>query len=242
MENSKIAYFIFIFTFIHIAKAQTFDKTFSGCWAETFWNFEFKKNGDFTRVSNGHFGNTIVKGKYQIKNDTLKILNGFKDTYGTINENYIIQEDTILIDVKLGYGYVKSSKKHNETMKCGLSYPEIIETNEKDVIELEKVLNLALNTDAISQFYHFEELSTRKPIIANYHKLKANIEIEGKNAYFVDKKDIEEKFYLEFKDIEIYNRSISFYVIIHDEGAIVKFYYYMDNDEWKSYDPIVTEK
>ncbi|WP_430401177.1 hypothetical protein [Flavobacterium sp.] len=242
MKINKITYFIFIFYFVQIAKAQTIDKSFSGCWADTFWDFEFKKNGDFTRISNGHFGNTTVKGKYQIENDTLKILKGFKDTYGTINENYIIQEDTILIDIKLGYGYVKSSKEYPKKMKCGLSYPEIIGTNEKEVNELEKILNLALNSSATSQFYHFEELPTRKPIIANYHKLNANIEIEGRKTYFADKKDINEKFFLEFEDVEIYNKHISFTVIIHDEGAEVKFYYYKENEEWKSYEPIVTEK
>jgi hypothetical protein len=242
MKIRLITHFIFVFAIVQTVKCQTFDKSFSGCWADTFWDFEFKKNGQFTRISNGHYGNTTVKGKYQILNDTLKILTGHQDTHGTINELYLIQEDTILVDIELGYGYLKSSNKYPRNMNCDLSYPDIIGTNQIQIKELEMILNLALNSNPITQYYHFEELPVRKPIIATYKKLVANIELKGKKAFFIDKENIKDRFFLELKDIEIYSNHISFKVSVADEGVEAKFYYYKEEDVWKSNKPIIIEK
>ena len=87
----------FVFIIItQIITAQTIKKSFSGCWGDTGWKFEFSENGKFKRISSGHYGNTTITGKYRIKNDTIQIISGFKDTYGTVNEYYVVDENNTL--------------------------------------------------------------------------------------------------------------------------------------------------
>lgn len=84
--------------------AQTFEKTFSGQWATTSWTFEFHKDGTYKRISQGHYGNTEVKGNYSIHNDSIQ-LNHFENTHGTINKYYLLDGDSFLVDLELLYDY-----------------------------------------------------------------------------------------------------------------------------------------
>jgi hypothetical protein len=234
--------FIFI-AFTQIVIGQGIEKTFSGCWADSGWKFQFLKNGEFKRDSNGHYGNTTINGKYTIKNDTIQITSGYKNTGGTINEFYIIDENNTLIDTKLGYGYpllVTTNPKN--VIKCELQYPEIKAVNEIQISDFQTVLNLAFNTKEIKNYYHFDKIPSRKLIIANYNKLKAAIKVEGfGKAVFENKNQITDKFYLEFEEIYRYYDQISFSVKIHDEGAKIWFFYKKSNNEWKAVDIRVTE-
>jgi len=69
---------------------QTFDKTFTGQWAMTFWSFEFNKDGTYKRTSTGHYGNPTFQGTYKIYNDTIEIENGYDSSSGTLNKYYLI--------------------------------------------------------------------------------------------------------------------------------------------------------
>ena len=73
--------------------------TYEGYWAETEWKFSFYANGKFKRVSRGHYGNTEVKGKYEIRQDTIEILKGFEKTDGTVGQYYLIDGDSCIIDL-----------------------------------------------------------------------------------------------------------------------------------------------
>lgn len=214
---------------------QGIEKNFIGMWAETFWEFRFYENGKFERISSGHFGNTLAKGKYKIENDTIKIVSGYEDSYGTINNQYLIDENDILIDLKLGYGYkrILDSDK-NKTMNFReLLYPEIQATNNEAVSDIEEVLNLALNSSKLKNYYHFDSITSREFIIVNYFKLKANIEVDGRKAIFKNKNDINEKFYIEFESITRFYDRISFTIKIPNEGVQIDCYYGKENGKWK---------
>ncbi len=84
--------------------AQGIEKTYRGQWGSSFWTFEFHEDKTYKRTSGGHYGNTIVEGKYRIYNDTLEIINGFENSSGTINRYYVMDGDRI-IDLTLLYDY-----------------------------------------------------------------------------------------------------------------------------------------
>lgn len=245
MDNPmKIVFKTLLITFISsITYGQTIEKTFQGCWGDTNWKLQFSKNGNYKRISDGHYGFTTVKGKYKIENDTIRIISGYQKTHSTINELYII-DDNVLIDLHLGYGYVLS--KPNSPIyfydNCCLQYPNIKGVKAESITQMEKVLNLALNSNVIKQFYHFNSVNERKLVIANYHKLQANIEVENIKAIFKPKEQIQETFYLEFEEIKRCYHIISFTVNIHDEGVKIKFIFKQKNDKWKQIHSDTTEK
>jgi len=93
------------------AVGQTMQTTFSGWWAETHWQFDFNKDGTYKRSSVGHYGSTLVKGKYEMKSDTIHLLTGFQNTSGTVNEFYLLDKQGYLIDLRLLYDYRLQSGK-----------------------------------------------------------------------------------------------------------------------------------
>lgn len=88
----------------HESNAQGIEKTFRGQWASSFWTFEFHSNNNYKRTSSGHYGHTIVEGKYRFYNDTLEILNGYEESNGTINRFYLLDGNRI-IDLEILYDY-----------------------------------------------------------------------------------------------------------------------------------------
>ena len=96
---------LLILTFSNLVSGQTFDRIYQGWWATTSWTFEFKSDGTYKRVSAGHYGSTTVTGNYKVNKDTIQLLTGFKGTHGTVNEKYLIDKDSLIIDLALNYDY-----------------------------------------------------------------------------------------------------------------------------------------
>lgn len=92
--------FLFL-TMFSIANGQTMEKKFQGWWSTTNWTFDFKLDGSYKRISTGHYGNTTVNGTYRINKDTVYLLTGDKGTHGKVNEKYLLDGDSILIDLNL---------------------------------------------------------------------------------------------------------------------------------------------
>jgi hypothetical protein len=90
---------------------QTLDKTFCGQWAMTSWSFEFHKDGTFIRTSAGHFGNPVFTGTYLLQSDTIHITKGFENTCGSLNEFYLLDKDSMLIDLHNFYDYSPNHKE-----------------------------------------------------------------------------------------------------------------------------------
>lgn len=95
----NITLFLFL-SLISNINGQTFEKTYTGQWAMTFWNFEFHKDSSYKKTSSGHFGNTIFTGKYSVQNDTIELLNGYENSSGTLNKYYLISDDYNISETK----------------------------------------------------------------------------------------------------------------------------------------------
>jgi hypothetical protein len=101
---------LLIFTISNIVNGQTFNKTFSGQWAMTSWTYVFHKDGTYKRTSSGHFGSPVYTGTYKIKSDTIHIITGFENTSWTLNEYYLLDKDSMLIDLDNFYDYSPNHK------------------------------------------------------------------------------------------------------------------------------------
>lgn len=233
--NKNIIILIVFFINSNLTFGQNIEKSFLGWWGDTFWEFNFSKNGNYERITSGHFGFTKSKGKYKIENDTIKIVSGYEDSHGTINDKYIIDENDILIDLKLGYGHKRifDSDKNKKINYRELLYPEIQAINNEAISDIEEVLNLAFNSPKLKNYYHFDSITSREFIIVNYFKLKANIEVDGRKAIFKNKNDINEKFFIEFESITRFYDRISFTIKIPNEGVQIDCYYGKENGKWK---------
>ena len=238
-----IATFI-ILTISFIANGQTFEKTFQGWWASTSWTYDFYKDGTYKRVSFGHYGNTTVNGKYRIEWDTITFLTGFKNTNGTVNETYILDKDSMLIDLNLRYDYAPVSKSgqkfYNSKIRL-VKYPQITTDNQSVESELESVLNLAFNSSTAKKYYHFDKLPERQFLFADYYNLKANIQVDSIKSVFKPREKISEDFYIEFEDINQNSDSIEIKIKVHGEGVSMRFYYIKKEGHWVAQEPFVTE-
>ncbi|MFM1999372.1 MAG: hypothetical protein RL204_1319 [Bacteroidota bacterium] len=110
----KVLQTILLFSILFISElsiGQAFDKTFCGQWAMTSWNFEFHKDSTFIRTSSGHFGNHVFTGTYLLQSDTIHIIKGFENTSGTLNEYYLLDKDSMLIDLNNFYDYSPNHKE-----------------------------------------------------------------------------------------------------------------------------------
>lgn len=158
------------------ANGQTFEKTFQGWWASTSWTYDFYKNGTYRRVSEGHYGYTTVSGKYIIERDTITLLTGYENTHGTVNEKYILDKDSFLIDFCLRYDYAPIEKQgeplyYNSKTRL-VKYPQIATNNQKTISELESVLNLVFNSTIVKKYCHFDlggRTSNSKLLLLKHH-------------------------------------------------------------------------
>lgn len=240
--------------------AQTFENTFVGEWGDTYWTFSFHQDGTYKRTSWGHYGNTTVEGSYITQADTVHLLSGFENTNGTVNEKYLLDKDSMLIDVDLRYDYSPISKTRPdlsdtnriifEPYKLGfynsairnIKYPQTPASDTNTIADLETVLNMALNTPEIMKYYHFDEVQERRLVIANYYYLAAQITVKGKVALWKPEEEIKEPFYLEFDDINQNSNRINIEERVSGEGASVWFYYTKENGEWmQDQEPFIME-
>jgi len=204
MTTIKTIATLILLTVSQMVIGQTFEKSFQGWWATTSWTFDFKENSTYSRTSSGHYGNTVVEGKYKLNEDTITLLTGFENTSGTVNQKYLLDKDSMLIDLYLRYDYAPISNEqttfYNSKVR-EVKYPQTPARNEKEIEELENVLNLAFNSETAKEYYHFDKLPDRKLLVANYFNLKARIQVDSINATFLPKEEVESNFYIEFTDV-----------------------------------------
>jgi hypothetical protein len=219
--------------------AQTIERSYSGTWGDTWWKFDFRKDGTFTRTPRGHYGNSPMSGRYAIKGDTIRILEGYAESDGTITRYYLLDGDSCIIDTDLRYDYCVVNVT-DETIVIphsrirSIKYPQVPARHPSLKSELDSVLNLTLNGPELKAYYPPDE--GRTVIIADYYVLTAaspaNISVNGKQPVFMPKDKIESRFYIEFTDINLG----ADYATVHLEmyGAGVKAYAYLkkENGSW----------
>lgn len=212
MKYFKIILLV-LFIHDHSIYAQTFEKKFTGCVDECDYNFEFSKSGNFKKLTTGECGFEEVYGKYNLKNDTICVIK----THDKSKEFYIIENDTILVNIEDGFGYISYDDKYPKILKCRLEYPYLKTATQANEYNIQQFLNFAFNSETIKKFYHFDELPKRNFIIAEYHNLRAYIEVDGKIAMYKPKNEIKEKFYIEILDFSNSYFSFSITFKLHGE-------------------------
>jgi len=138
---ATVKYFIVTIIFLTLtisSIAQTIERSFSGWWADTWWTFDFYKDATYKRVSTGHYGFTEVKGNYKISKDTLQLISGFKNTDGTVNEFYLLDKDSFLIDLTLLYDYRVTNDKNTLTYISRKRYDALKKPNQDSISYISK--------------------------------------------------------------------------------------------------------
>jgi len=245
MRKTKFILLIVLSAWTSSSFGQGFDRTYQGWWATTSWVFEFKSNGHYKRISSGHYGNTTVKGTYKLMGDTIQLTSGYENTHGTVNKFYLMEGDNVIIDLDLRYDYKvpsgKNSNFYNSQIR-NVKYPQIESKDEDIKLELEKVLNIAFNSNEMKDYYHFDKLKDRQLLVADYGFLKASIKVDELEAVFKPRAEIQDEFFIEFEDINLNPNKIDFELKINDEGVEIWFTFYKDNGEWKFKEPSIFEK
>lgn len=217
---------------------QTIDKAFGGWWASTSWWYEFHGNGTYHWKSSGHYGYVKRTGRYRMSGDTIHILSGNGNTHGTLGEYYILDKDSMLIDLETRYDYmpvgneplIYSSKIRN------VKYPQVASRNPQQEKDLEEVLRVLLNDPALKKYYHFDQVPSRQLLVAGYFSLDDNtrwqVSVDGKPLIFLPKEQIRDPFYILIEDI---NLSVSVTTIrlgIPGEGISVSAYFQKMDGNW----------
>lgn len=213
--------------------AQPFEKTFVGSWASTSWTFEFHTDGTYRRISAGHYGNTNVEGRYERKGDSLR-LTAFENTYGPVNEYYVLDSRGMLIDLDLRFDYMplKNGGNFYVSRTRDIKYPQTETGNADTRADLEQALNLALNSKEALSLFHFDRFPERKLRIAKYGALQANLQIGHRQAVFQPKAAIRSPFFIEFEDINQNSDRIDIQFHVHGEDARALFYLEKQNNVW----------
>ena len=158
--------------------------------------------------------------------------------------NTIFWMVSFLIDPGLRYDYklVQEGSQHFYISRMrDLKYPQVNTSDEKLKTDLETVLNLALNSKVFKIYYHFNEVPTRKLIIARYKCLEAKIEVSSNTAIFKPKSEILEEFYIEFDDINQNKDKIELDISIKAEGVKAHYTFYNKNGRWDYLEPMIIE-
>lgn len=159
---------------------QSITGTYSSWWASTWWEFRFLMNNTYIRTSSGHYGNTVVNGEYKVSNDTIILVSGFKNTHGTVNEKYLIDGDSCIIDIDLKYDYCKTKtvRQGNEgvalraSLKRNILYPQVPAKNPESIKDVESILQQIIDRKSLEEFYDKNNLPKGPLVIQEYFEIK----------------------------------------------------------------------
>jgi len=182
--------------FLNLSSQNLIFGEYYGYWAQTSWRFNFNKDSTFTRTSEGHYGYTKINGKFKIVKDTLLIIEGFKDTDGTISEYYLIDGDSCIIDIDGKYDYCNINKKA-EFIQLGnkvielkgsrlrnISFPQK-ESDNRDILKNTKEIILNI----IDSLNAFNFIKAKNILIKNYFELNElhfNLKNNNYNIHFTN--------------------------------------------------------
>ncbi len=231
---------ILILSQIPLFAQTTIEQTYDGGWASTFWKFEFTKDGKFKRTSRGHFGNTVKTGKYKIFKDTLEITEGYQNTAGTINQFYLIQEDSCIVDIRLRYAYCildKNQKwQYEDERKREIKYPQTTTNNSELIKDLDSVLSICFNSPIVTKHYKFDLYKERQPFIRPYYELneasQRKFTIGGKEPIFKKKENDNKDFFIEISDINQNSDEINVEFKIRKEVVTFLAYFNKKAGKW----------
>lgn len=170
---------ILLLLFTSKVEGQSISGVYSGWWGSTWWEFRFLMNNTYIRTSTGHYGNTVVNGEYKLRKDTIILIRGFENTHGTVNEKYLIDGDSCIIDIDLGYDYCKTrqgdanSFGRHVSVKRNILYPQLPTKNRTLIRAVENILQQAIDWKELDDFYHRNDLEGKPLIIQEYFEINS---------------------------------------------------------------------
>lgn len=215
-----------------------FSGKFNGYWAETSWQYKFYSNNNFDFKCEGHYSFMESKGTYTRKEDSLFLMpiDSSLIKHGVVNSLYLIDGDSCIIDVKLKYDYCKTREWSDQRL---IKYPQIKTTDSQIVLEVESMLQSALQAEQINE--QIKDKSSNL-IIENYFELNSDyenqLEIFGQPVIFKSNEEIENegiKNYVQIQDINYNSDFTSFSIIIVPikPGTTILAYFYKEDEKWK---------
>jgi hypothetical protein len=188
--------FIFLLTYSLNSSAQTFERCFMSDWAETLWFFEFFKDSTFKRTSRGHYGFSIKQGKYQIEKDSIRILSGYQNTYGTISPVYFINKDSSQIIDRQGiYSQIKGIIWLFDVPYVA-KYPWIPVQEQQPKQDMQDAFYAIFKDKTIINAILKQKRDLKSLKIIDYyelnHKNQWNLQLQSVPIYFVPKQEIKE--------------------------------------------------
>lgn len=224
---------------------QTLNGKYGGWWAETSWIFEFSPKGTFTRTSNGHYGFSVVNGKYYIKNDTLFIQEGHQNTHGTVSEHYLIENDSVIIDLVNKYDYHKlidtGFVSYNSKWRS-INYP-YTQGSIKEIENVDSLFSTILKNERIKKYYTRPELKNKTIYFQPFHHLNLNLTLNDVSFKTLPKENIKtDLLTVNFSRVNVSLSSAEVDFSIPFEGVHFKIICYKIDDVWKVSDIQETEQ
>lgn len=239
MKN--IIFIICLTSISNLFSQESFKGNYYGSWATTFWEFEFLEDGNYTRVSKGHYGHTEVNGRYKVYGDTLEILTGYDSSHGTISQYYLIENSIKLIDLSNGYDYIKYSKDEDIFFSSRvrlINYPYTKpKPGQKE--ELNLILKKALSHKKVKQYLHLDEQPIKKQIsVKKFHQLAIDFKVNGVP---IKTSSAQKNNKIEFSSITFGTHVAEFDFSIPSEGTKFRITCTKIDDNWKVSDIVIVE-
>lgn len=214
MKTTSISLFVFLFMLTPwLAGAQNFEKSFQAYWGSTDWKFEFHRDGTYKRTSDGHYGNTVVEGRYTVKKDSIE-LTGYENSQGTINRFYVLDKDSMLIDLSLRYDYLPDTNLVYMSSVRNIKYPQAAASTPTQKADMQTTLALILNADEVKAYIPFDHITDGTLPVVPYFELNESAALNltaGKlKVVFVPEEKITSAFFLKVEDINQNAETIEF--------------------------------
>lgn len=209
---------------------------YEGYWFDTSWEYQFFRDHTFKFVCVGHYNNTESLGTYERRGDSLFLTPNLKSLVnsGVVNELYLIDGDSCIIDFRLKYDYCN----HRDYSKSrDIKYPQIETEEPSRISSLQSMLQEIFDSQEFVDQVYFTEKSL---VIQNYYKLAqdlSELRFSNKPVLFKTENEIQEQGitnYIVIENINFNKSSCSFNIKIipHGYGSIIHANYYLIDNKW----------
>jgi len=204
-------------------------------WYETYYKLTLHKNLTFKYRYEGHRGNAVFEGTYNILNDTIILT----ESTNKLEEQMFLRYDSdCLVELETRFSYCKRTNEELGSERIAINYPQLKESNQKEKDDVIGLINIALTNPEFDKYFDPAEGPL---VIQEYHEINANnnvkLRYKGVEAQILTKKQIEKNEfsrYLIIDEITIGLKSVMINFKVMPEGYIgVLDFFNRENNEWK---------
>lgn len=247
MKLIKHTYIILLILHGAFLHAQSFEGTFYASYGGTHSDtYEFRKDGTCKLTYTGDYGTASNGGNYSIKGDTIYFylpqeVPSSKEQR-TVSEKFLLDKDSMLINIRTRMDFILIERQGCDKYsprRRNIKYPQTKSADKNVRADLEKVINLAFNSDSIKNYLKTMDPDKRKLIIADYDEMQANIKVDTLTAVFKSLKNIKAPLYFEIEDINQNEEDVEIRIVVHDKRLKYNEWYwywgFKKNGAWQLY-------